>query len=188
MTVIALVRHGETEWNRLGKVQGSSDIPLNDTGRAQAAGAAAALRGGEYELLVASPLSRARETAEIIGSALGLGAPELVPDLRERGYGDAEGMAVGEWTALWPGGAVPGIEPREDVVARSARALHEIAERAGERPVIAVAHGAVISSLLRAVSDEQYPLRGERIGNASQQILDVTPDGMRVLSYIGVPI
>ena len=63
MTRFFLVRHGETEWNRIHRIQGSSDIPLNDTGRTQAKKAGAVLSRHSFDLIVASPLSRAMETA-----------------------------------------------------------------------------------------------------------------------------
>ncbi|WP_308291533.1 histidine phosphatase family protein [Microbacterium sp. G2-8] len=184
MTIIALVRHGETEWNREGRVQGHSDIPLNDTGRAQAQGAAEALRGGDYARIVASPLLRARETAEIIGRAIGLTAPALYDGLKERGYGEAEGMHAAEYWERYPGGVdVPGAETNDEVLARALDTLARIA--ADGTPAIAVAHGGLISRVLRHASDGRYPRAGERIGNGSQQILDVTDDGIRVIGYSG---
>ena len=72
MTSLYLVRHGETDWNRQGLSQGSVDIPLNELGLAQAREAAQKLRGRGIASIVASPLSRARVTAEIVGEVLGL--------------------------------------------------------------------------------------------------------------------
>jgi len=79
VTTLILVRHGETDWNRDRRIQGSTDIPLNDTGREQARDAAAGLRE-TLELptfMAASDLSRARETAEILAGELDLAAPRL---------------------------------------------------------------------------------------------------------------
>ncbi|MET0318796.1 MAG: histidine phosphatase family protein, partial [Rhodococcus fascians] len=81
MTFLALVRHGETDWNLHGRLQGSSDIPLNDTGRAQAREAVYELSDHSWDLLVSSPLSRAAETADIIGSHLGISRTATYPDL-----------------------------------------------------------------------------------------------------------
>jgi uncharacterized phosphatase len=74
MTRFFLVRHGETEWNRLRKIQGVSDIPLNDTGRAQAAALGDILSRHRFDLIVSSPLSRALETARIVATKLGMPA------------------------------------------------------------------------------------------------------------------
>ena len=87
MTRFFLVRHGETEWNRLRKIQGVSDIPLNDTGRAQAAALGDILSKHRFDLIVSSPLSRARETALIVAAKLGMPAPLAIQDLIERNYG-----------------------------------------------------------------------------------------------------
>ncbi|MBX9717325.1 MAG: histidine phosphatase family protein, partial [Microbacteriaceae bacterium] len=104
MTVFALVRHGETDWNRERRIQGSTDIPLNDTGREQARATGALLSSRRWTALVASPLSRAAETAKIIGEHVGLGDPELEQRLAERDYGEAEGLTGPEIDAKFPDG------------------------------------------------------------------------------------
>ncbi|HLS92797.1 MAG TPA: histidine phosphatase family protein [Microbacterium sp.] len=188
MTIIALVRHGETDWNREGRLQGHSDIPLNDTGRAQAAAAAEALRGGDYARLVSSPLSRARETAQIIGKALGLDGPEEFDGLKERGYGVAEGLPVAEYWSRFPAGTdVPDAESDDELLDRALATIVAIAEDAGEAPVIAVAHGGLIGRVLRHISGGTLPREGERIGNGSQQIIQVNGQELRVIGYTGSP-
>lgn len=72
LTTFALVRHGQTDWNAQRRLQGSTDIPLNDVGRGQARAAVAVLSGYEWDAIVSSPLSRAAETADLI--AVGWGA------------------------------------------------------------------------------------------------------------------
>ncbi len=142
------LRHGETEWNRLRLCQGEADIPLNDTGRAQAALAREALRGVEIGTVVASPLSRALETAEIVREAVS--APLVViDDLREVSFGEFEGEPVGEWWGAWMAGApVPGgVEPLEDFMARALRGVNEALTRPG--PVLVVAHGGIFWSVQR---------------------------------------
>ena len=91
MTRFFLVRHGETEWNRIHRIQGSSDIPLNDTGRAQALNVGGVLSRHRFDLIVSSPLSRAMETATIIARRMGMPLPLPVQSLVERHYGEAEG-------------------------------------------------------------------------------------------------
>lgn len=94
-TVIAWVRHGETEWNRLRKIQGQTDIPLNETGKQQAALAADRLVHETWDGIYASDLARARQTAEIISDRLGVKILGLDARLRERGFGSLEGTLYG---------------------------------------------------------------------------------------------
>ena len=157
MTVFALVRHGETNWNRERRIQGSTDIPLNDTGREQARATGALLASRRWTSLVASPLSRAAETARIIGGHVGLSGPELEQRLAERDYGDAEGLTGAEIDAMFPDGAdVPGREPREAVAHRAVAALHDLAARHPGEAVIVVAHGGVIRSVLESVEPGRH--------------------------------
>jgi uncharacterized phosphatase len=165
MTVFALVRHGETDWNRERRIQGSTDIPLNELGREQARATGALLATRRWTALVASPLSRAAETARLIGEHVGLGDPELEPRLAERDYGAAEGLTGSEIDALFPDGAdVPGREARESVAVRAVAALHELAVRHPGEAVIVVAHGGVIRSVLEAVDPGRHR---EQITNGS---------------------
>src|SRR5579863_6669190 len=92
------LRHGETDWNAQGISQGNVDIPLNATGIAQARAAAEKLRNRGIATIVASPLSRARVTAQFVGEALGLPV-DLDPDLREVGFGVQEGQQMSGWFA-----------------------------------------------------------------------------------------
>ena len=90
---LTFIRHGQTDWNKQGKVQGSTDNELNETGRDQARATAKELKAEDYDLIISSPLKRAKETAEIINESLGL---ELIieNDLRERHFGAREGGEV----------------------------------------------------------------------------------------------
>mgnify|MGYP000626705443 CR=1 FL=1 len=91
--LLYLVRHGETDWNLERRIQGSTDIPLNNTGREQARVTGRLLSSRHWDAIYSSPLSRARETAEIIASEVGLPGPTPVDALVERAYGEAEGLA-----------------------------------------------------------------------------------------------
>ena len=153
---IYLVRHGETDWNRQRRIQGSSDIPLNSTGRAQAKTTGELLASRTWNGIFASPLSRAMETARIIASEIGLEAPGTLPAVVERNYGDAEGRTASEVDALYPGDAeVPGRESREAVIERALPALVQLAEDNHGKSIIVVAHGGVIASILAAVAPER---------------------------------
>jgi probable phosphoglycerate mutase len=95
LTTFALVRHGQTDWNAQRRLQGSTDIPLNDVGRGQAREAVAALSGYGWDAIVSSPLSRAAETAGLIAHGLGMRVARHIPELTERSFGPAEGMQAG---------------------------------------------------------------------------------------------
>jgi uncharacterized phosphatase len=151
-TRISLVRHGETEANRLHLVAGSWDVPLNETGRAQAAAVAELMATRQWDALYASPLSRALETGRAIGAATGLGEPELEPRVVEQDYGTAEGMSEAELWDTWDDlDDVPGREKDAAVVARAFAALDDIAARHPGQHVIVVCHGGIIYWVLRTL-------------------------------------
>ena len=141
------LRHGETDWNARGWSQGNVDVPLNAAGRAQAVAAAQLLVGRGIASIVASPLSRAHDTAIVAGQALGLPV-EIEQELREVSFGvqEAQPMA-GAWFDEWvtgvatPEGAEPFVELRARAVAAITRAL------ARPAPVLVVAHGALFRAL-----------------------------------------
>jgi probable phosphoglycerate mutase len=147
------LRHGETDWNAQGISQGNVDIPLNAVGVAQARAAADKLRNRGIATIVASPLSRARVTAEFVGEALGLQVA-LDPDLREVSFGVQEGQGMSGWFADWVSGAFT-PEGAETFVALRRRAV-AAANRAIEQPpaVLVVAHGALFRSLRAAMGIE----------------------------------
>jgi len=153
MTRIYLVRHGETDWNRARRIQGSTDIPLNSTGREQAATTGRLLARREWSAIIASPLSRAYETASIIAGEVGLPAPLRNAALVERNYGDAEGLDYETIDARYPNNApVPGREEREEVAARALPAIMELAEQYPDQNIIVVSHGGVIRAILNSVA------------------------------------
>ena len=161
-----LVRHGETEWNRIGRWQGATDIPLSDLGRAQARLLAARLRDRRIAAVYASQLSRALETAQILAAGLGAPAPTVDPRLRERGYGAFEGLTREECAERFPRVweqyladrrvVPPNAEPQAQVTERITAAMLEIAAAADDRPdaeaILVVSHGGVIRSFVHAVT------------------------------------
>lgn len=181
MTVITLIRHGQTDWNLAGRIQGSTDIPLNDSGRRQAGEAADALDVAGSVMLAASDLSRATETARIIGAARGWGEPAVFPRLRERAYGEAEGTLAADFAATfgdWSTAHVPGAETREAMLARALGALDDLAAAADGAHVVAVTHGALIGGLIRHLSPELTDDRA-RVGNGSAHTFIVDDGGVR---------
>lgn len=152
---VVLLRHGRTEWNASGRMQGQSDVPLDDVGREQAAAAARALAQVEPTVVVTSDLLRAAATAEALAQETGL--PVTADErIRERSFGVWEGMLRDELAERWPeqfrvwvqGGQPEGVdvERRDAVGERFAAAVHEHSAplEAGDTLVV-VTHGAAIS-------------------------------------------
>ncbi|SJM44487.1 histidine phosphatase family protein [Microbacterium sp. JB110] len=185
MTTIALVRHGQTDWNLAGRIQGSSDIPLNDTGRDQARDAGRRLSGRGFSKVVSSTLGRAVETAQLIADQLGLTGPdERIPDLVERAYGSAEGVPGEDLPLLYPHG-VPDAEAEPEVVARTRRAMIDLATRFPDDRTAAATHGGVIGRLLRDLPSSDFPSRDhQRVLNGSAWIFEVDGDDIRFVEEL----
>jgi len=152
MTTLLLVRHGETDWNADGRLQGHTDRPLNAYGRRQAGELAERLASNALAAIYASDLARARETAEIIGARLGL-AVVLDPDLRERDWGSWEGLTPRERETVPFDGESP-AEHRERIM----RAVRRIAERHPDESVAVVTHGGSMRRVQAAVTGVALPV------------------------------
>lgn len=179
---IALVRHGETDWNIQRRLQGRTDIPLNMTGQAQALATAELLREyrQDWAAMVSSPLGRAVETSQIIGSALGLAEPSIDEALIERHFGDAEGLLVADAQERWPELNVPGAESTADVAHRSAKAFDRLLS--ATPGAIVVAHGA----MLRLGLSELCQLEIPRVLNAEVWLLTESAIGPPIARSLGV--
>jgi broad specificity phosphatase PhoE len=152
MATLLLVRHGETDWNASGRLQGHTDRPLNDYGRRQARELADRLADDGVAAIYASDLSRAKETAEIVGARLGL--PVVIDaDLRERNWGSWEGLTPEERDAV----AFEGETPR-DHRDRLMRAVRRIAERHPGQRVVVVTHGGSMRRVQAAVTGIASPV------------------------------
>jgi probable phosphoglycerate mutase len=192
-TRIFLVRHGETDWNATGRIQGHNDTPLNAAGRQQAQRTAQRLAREPITAVYSSDLARAFETATIIGAPLGL-TVVASPRLRERQYGLWEGLTAAEiqarypeqfaiWRARTVDFAPPQGETRSALLARALAELQAIARRHVRDMVVVVTHGglcyALIHHLLGSVDGDQ---REFTFGNASIHTLEVTGDRWAVIS------
>jgi broad specificity phosphatase PhoE len=181
--LLYVARHGETDWNAEGRLQGHTDVPLNDRGRAQARALAAALAREGIGALVASDLARAKETADIVAGALGRPSPVIDPRLRERGFGVFEGRTKADLAETEPDAwrawnedvraRPPGGESHEDLVGRIVAAVEHAgrAHAQGGSPVLVVSHGAAIRALLLAATGLRVP----PLGNGT--VYRVTLDG-----------
>lgn len=160
MTTLVLIRHGETEWNRIGRWQGHADVPLSDLGREQARRVAARLRAEEqrFDHIYASDLARAFETAGIIASALELPVHPLI-ELREMHVGAWSGMTRDEirvkypeqWSLYTGGGDGPRGghgETNEALRARVVGILERLVRDHPEQRLLVVSHGGPIRTLV----------------------------------------
>jgi broad specificity phosphatase PhoE len=159
-----IARHGETDWNRVGRWQGNTDIPLSEVGRAQARAMAASLRGKGIATVHASDLLRASETATIIASELGIAGCGVDARLRERGFGCFEGLTRDECAERYPDAwaaymadrraTPPGGEPHADVAARMLAALTVIASARRDEggATLVISHGGAIRAFMHAVT------------------------------------
>lgn len=165
VTGMLVVRHGQSEWNAAGRWQGQEDPPLSDLGRNQAA--TASLRVGSVDLVVASDLQRAVETATIIATAIGVGPVLVDAGLRERHAGEWQGLTKAEIEEQWPGyleagDRPPGFEPTDDFTSRVHDTLDRLESAHRGATMLVVSHGGVIY-----IIEEHRGLPFERVANLS---------------------
>jgi len=154
MIRLLVARHGQSEWNAVGRWQGRADPPLSEVGLAQAR--AAATRVGAVDAVVASPLERALVTATVISESIGVGPVMVEPGLQERHAGEFQGLTRAEIDQQFPGyldsdRRPPGWEPDSEVTDRAMLALDSIAEMVGtgsaQADILAIAHAGIIYAL-----------------------------------------
>ncbi|OBR64813.1 phosphoglycerate kinase [Paenibacillus oryzae] len=171
---IGLVRHGLTDWNARGIIQGQSDIPLNDEGREQAARLAKRLAEESrlWDAVVSSDLQRAHATAKVIADKLSI--PLLEPDMRwrERHFGEAEGTTLAQrearWGLDWKQREL-GIESDKALRERGREAVRKLEERESGRNILVVSHGSLIAQMLLELCEG---LEDIKLGNVSYSILE----------------
>ncbi|MEK3786937.1 histidine phosphatase family protein [Paenibacillus sp. FSL K6-1230] len=151
MTLIGLVRHGITDWNYEYRAQGHTDIPLNDEGRRQAELLAKRMENEEWDYIYSSDLSRALETAQMIGRIKNIEV-KTDPRLREMNGGLIEGTTEQERVNKWGYGWSKldlGIEPNDEIVARGMKCIMDICERHPDKKVLIISHAALIGRTLK---------------------------------------
>ncbi len=162
MTRIILVRHGETEWNRVERFRGRADVPLNAAGLAQAEATGRRIAADVTPAAVySSPLSRAVVTAEAIAGHFAL-AVQVHPGLADIDYGEWQGLTPDEARARWPEinhawynapqtARIPGGETLDDLRARAMAAVSELAARHAGQTIVLVGHTVVNRIILLGV-------------------------------------
>lgn len=180
MTAICLVRHGETDWNAAKRIQGRTDIPLNDTGKWQAEQTGLYLKNAHWDVVISSPLSRAKETAHLILQHVH--APLVImDDFIERDYGDAEGMSFEERQKLFPNKQYPNMEPLSALQDRMLEGIEKVRATYPDQRVLIVAHGAAIHALLTSLADKH--IKDTRLENACLNYVEWTDGEWKVNDY-----
>lgn len=156
-TRVLLLRHGQSEWNALGKWQGHADPPLTALGQAQALAASRSL--GTLDAVMASDLQRARHTADIVAEQLGVGPVAIDTRLRERNAGEWTGLTRPEIDDRFPGYLTdgrrpPGWEDAEVLAVRVMAALHDVRRAVPGGDVLAVTHSGVIRAVELALGHD----------------------------------
>jgi probable phosphoglycerate mutase len=180
MMKLGLIRHGKTDWNAAGKIQGVTDIPLNEEGISQAVRLAERLvRDGDvWNGVVTSPLVRAKDTGIIIAERLGI--PLLEPEslLAERSFGLIEGSTESErlerWGPQWRSHPDAGIEPDASVRERGSAFVALMQEKYPDSSLLVVTHGSYLAQLLEVLCDG---LSQSYLLNMSYSILEF--DGLK---------
>ncbi|MGN1387895.1 MAG: histidine phosphatase family protein [Bacillus sp. (in: firmicutes)] len=178
MTIIGFVRHGITEWNERGVVQGRSNIPLNEKGKEQALALGKRLAQEEkWDVIISSDLMRAQETANIISEKIGFANVITDERIREIDCGQFEGtneeMRISKWGSDWRKLDL-GMESFEDVAKRGLAFLTEISETYKGKRVLIVSHGAIIGLTLRKLLPGGIPK--DNINNTSITIIRQTDE------------
>jgi broad specificity phosphatase PhoE len=162
MLDVLVVRHGQSDWNALGRWQGHADPPLSDLGVTQAQEAARTV--GMFDAVVASDLDRALTTARIIAETMGLGPVITDAGLRERDIGEWQGLTRAEIETAFPGqmrngDRPPGWEPDESVLERALASMRRITDHVESGNVLVVSHGGIIYTLEGHLGAEFVPIK-----------------------------
>ncbi|WP_157950068.1 histidine phosphatase family protein [Vallitalea okinawensis] len=153
---VCIIRHGETEWNKLTKLQGREDIDLNETGLEQARMVGEHLKQYDWDHIISSPLKRAQSTATIIARTIGIEEVILEENLIERDYGEASGMTLKERLIKYPDRDYDNMEDWFHLRDRVHKVVLELAQKYEDKNILIVSHGGAINSLLYTLSNGQY--------------------------------
>ncbi|WP_353056350.1 histidine phosphatase family protein [Sporosarcina luteola] len=177
LTIIGFVRHGVTAWNKEGRVQGNSDVPLDEEGIEMAKRVADRLSNERWDVIYTSHLIRAKKTAEIIAEKMP--DVELVEDARLREFsgglieGTTEEERLEKWGKDWNEQDM-GFEPHESIISRGLESLMDIKNKHAGKRVLVVSHGGLIKRLLdELITDTKYETH---LDNTSLTIVKLQDD------------
>ena len=180
---IYLIRHGETDWNLEGRLQGREDIPLNKNGIQQAILCGQAFRDIKIKAVLTSPLIRAKRTAEIISEQANLGQVIVEEGLIERDFGVLAGVSYDSKKHFDTFGIEEGIEPFEELHQRLIRCIRKHAEAYYDEDIIMVSHGGAINSVISVLSGGELGSGKTRLKNACISILQYQEGNLSLVQY-----
>ncbi|QTN01277.1 histidine phosphatase family protein [Sediminibacillus dalangtanensis] len=180
--MICLVRHGETDWNLQGRLQGETNIPLNETGIQQAKECRDYFKDMHMDRIITTPLIRAQKTAEIINENWQKPI-EIMEAFKERSFGEAEGMPMEERNKRYPHRNYPGQEPFDAFRERVMQGIEEISNKYMDEELLLVAHGGVINVILSTVSDGKIGTGKTKLINACISNIQLWKEGWKIHNY-----
>lgn len=181
MAKIFLVRHGLTEYNKSLRLQGASDIPLNEKGISQAKKASDFLKDEKFDAILSSPLSRAYTTAEIINEHHDLKV-HTMDELKEQYFGPFEGEHIENIRLKYPEGDLPGVETFDSLSERASKVIKHIEDNHPDESVLITAHSRTIKSILSLYTDEIHMVF-TKLDNCSLSIIESDDSGWKILDY-----
>lgn len=182
MTYISFIRHGETAWNTAGRLQGRTDIPLNQNGELQAKACGTFLNPNDWDIIITSPLKRARKTAEIIQDHLNIPLIEM-EEFIEVGFGEAEGLTFAERDQLYPERNYPKKEHSNMVTARFSKGLDRVTQQYKDQHILIVSHGAFINAIVYHYTNGQMGTGVSRLNNGGITTLHLSERSGDIVSY-----
>lgn len=181
MGKVFLIRHGLTEYNKSLRLQGASDIPLNEAGLLQAKNASEFLKDEKFDVILSSPLSRAYATAEIINEHHDLKIHKM-DELKEQYFGPFEGEHIENIRLKYPEGDIPGVETFDSLAQRAAAVMQYIEDNHKDENVLVTAHSRTIKSILSLYTDEVHMVF-TKLDNCSLSVLEQENNKWKVLDY-----
>lgn len=180
---IYFIRHGETDWNRQGRLQGLEDIELNENGIRQAEICGQAFQSVPIDKIITSPLVRAKRTAEIIASHTG--NPEVIvdSDFIERDFGRLSGLTPEEMKRVNVSRKNSEMENWDHLTGRAVNALYRYGSGNFGKNLIIVSHGALINAVLAVLSNHEIGTGKTILKNTCVNILHINGKTIQIMSH-----
>ena len=185
---IYLLRHGETDWSKEGRLQGHTDIPMNEKGIEQIKDAGDFLiRTGEIiDIIITSPLIRAKRSAEIIADKIGYDKKDIIVEqgFIERCFGLGEDLTKEERNAKFSGKGYPNVESVEDLCERAGIAITKYINEYFDKTILIAAHGSILKAILVSIMKEKYAYNegSAAFGTGEFCILEYNQENFEIIS------